>query len=59
MATLKVRIKGGQVSHQASGFPGQDCQEVGEAYLRRFGLDSMDAHEEPTETDTHTEAHEG
>ena len=59
MPTLKVRIKGGKVEHQAEGFSGQDCQQVGEAYLRRFDMGLTDAHEEPTQTEERTEAHEG
>ena len=59
MPVLKVRIKGGKVQHQAEGFPGQDCQQVGDAYLRRFDMGLTDAHEEPTETEEQTEAHEG
>ena len=59
MALLKVRIHKGQVEHQAEGFAGRDCQEVGEAYLNRFGLNANDAHEEPHTTDEQTETFEG
>ena len=59
MPTLKVRIHDGKVEHHAEGFAGQDCQEVGEAYLSRFGLDTNDASEEPQVMDEQTEAHEG
>ena len=59
MAILKVRIKGGQVQHQAEGFTGRDCQEVAEAYLARLGLEVSDASEEPTEVAEQTEVHEG
>ena len=59
MPTLKVRIHGGKVEHQAEGFTGQSCQEVGEAYLNRLGMSMNDANEEPTEVIEETEQFDG
>lgn len=59
MPKLSVRIHRGKVEHHAEGFQGQDCQQVGEAYLNRFGLDLSDTREEPTETTESTEVQGG
>jgi len=59
MPTLKIRIHKGQVEHRAEGFPGCDCQEVGEAYLSRLGLSMDDANEEPNEIAEETQQFDG
>lgn len=58
MPTLKVRIQGGKVKHHAEGFTGKSCQEVGEAYLNRFGLGVSDVEEEPREVEEEIEVSE-
>ena len=47
------------MTHEAVGFQGRDCQEVGEAYLARLGLDMNDANEEPLETEEEHQAFDG